>query len=359
MLPHYRRGIISALLSHNQIDAYFLFSKEDPRDIKKIDLNTLNNCYTERFFYAQNYWIKKKVLFWQKNVLSNVLRFNYDSIVFLGEMYILSNWIGAIIAKARNKKVIFWGHGLYGNETYLKKIIRKLFLKLPHLNLVYDNYAKNLMLKEGFSNYKIDVIFNSIETLKLDFSNKGLKNTFFRDNSLPCLVFVGRLTVEKKLDLLVSAILKLNSNKYSFNLLIIGKGEEEIKLKTLSQKGIEQGYIKFYGDCYDQEILSEIITRADLCVSPGNVGLTAIQSLAYGTPVCTHDNFNNQMPEANAIKEGYNGTFFKENNLESLIESLNKWDYNNKSISENCLNTIESIYNSKNQIKIFEKHIIF
>jgi glycosyltransferase involved in cell wall biosynthesis len=94
-------------------------------------------------------------------------------------------------------------------------------------------------------------------------------------------------------------------------------------------------------------------------VSPGNVGLTAIQSLAYGTPVCTHNNFNNQMPEANSIKEGYNGTFFKENNLESLVETISKWKYDKrKLISKNCINTIGNKYNFKNQIKIFEKHLL-
>ena len=40
---------------------------------------------------------------------------------------------------------------------------------------------------------------------------------------------------------------------------------------------------------------------SDLTVSPGNIGLTAIHSLSYGTPVCSHSNFNNQMPESEAI----------------------------------------------------------
>ena len=44
-------------------------------------------------------------------------------------------------------------------------------------------------------------------------------------------------------------------------------------------------------------------------VSPGNVGLTAIHSLSYGTPVLTHNNFNNQMPEVESIQPGFNGYF--------------------------------------------------
>ncbi len=360
-MPHYRLGIIRALLRHKEITSYFLFSNEDPRDIKKINLDSFEKFYLERFIFTKNFWLKKKVLFWQKNVLKNVLMSNYDSIVFLGEMYIITNWIGALIARLRNKKVVFWGHGLYGNESFIKKIFRKLFLKLPHLNLLYENHAKKIMIHEGFKDSKIDVIYNSIETLELDFSKDyyKLKNNFFSNNNLPCLVFVGRLTKIKKLDLLIEAILITNSEKNSFNLLIIGAGEEENNLKILAKKGLDEGFIKFYGECYDQKILSDLISRSNLCVSPGNVGLTAIQSLAYGTPVCTHNNFNNQMPEANSIKEGYNGTFFKENNLESLVETISKWKYDNKKlIHKNCINTIKNRYNFKNQIKIFEKHLL-
>ena len=360
-MPHYRLGIINALLCHKEITSYFLFSNEDPRDIKKINLDSFEKFYLERFIFTKNFWFKKKVLFWQKNVLKNVLMSNYDSIVFLGEMYIISTWIGALIARLRNKKVVFWGHGLYGNESFIKKIFRKLFLKLPHLNLLYENHSKKIMIHEGFKASKIDVIYNSIETLELDFSKDyyKLKNNFFSNNNLLCLVFVGRLTKTKKLDLLIEAILIMNSDKNYFNLLIIGTGEEENNLKILAKKGLDEGFIKFYGECYDQKILSDLISRSNLCVSPGNVGLTAIQSLAYGTPVCTHNNFNNQMPEANSIKEGYNGTFFKENNLESLVETISKWKYDNKKlIQKNCINTIEKKYNVKNQIKIFEKHLL-
>ena len=360
-MPHYRLVIVNALLRHKDIISHFLFSIEDPRDIKKINIDSFEKRHLKRFIFVKNFWFKKKVLFWQKNVLKNVLLSDYDSVVFLGEMYIISTWIGVLIAKLRDKKVVFWGHGLYGNESFIKKIIRKSFLKLPHLNLVYDNHAKNIMIFEGFKPSKIDIIYNSKETIKFDTSkyNNDLKYDFFSNNNLPSLVFVGRLTKVKKLDFLIEAILILNKEKPSFNLLIVGAGKEEDGLKILAKKGIDEGFIKFYGECYDQKILSCLVSKSDLCVSPGNVGLTAIQSLAYGTPVCTHNNFNNQMPEANSIKEGYNGTFFEENNLQSLIEVISEWKYDKKKlISENCINTIENFYNFKNQIKIFEKHLL-
>ena len=50
IMPHYRLGIIRALLCHKEITSYFLFSNEDPRDIKKINLDSFEKFYLERFY---------------------------------------------------------------------------------------------------------------------------------------------------------------------------------------------------------------------------------------------------------------------------------------------------------------------
>ena len=73
------------------------------------------------------------------------------------------------------------------------------------------------------------------------------------------------------------------------------------------------------------EYLAYFIFHASLCVSPGNVGLAAIHSLSFGTPVCTHSNLLNQMPEIEAVEEGVTGCYFDENNLDNLIEVINNW----------------------------------
>ena len=55
-----------------------------------------------------------------------------------------------------------------------------------------------------------------------------------------------------------------------------------------------------------------------MLVSPGNVGLNAVHALSYGTPVITHNNVNNQMPEHETIIENFNGCFHKENDINSI-----------------------------------------
>ena len=107
MLPHYRKSIINALLKNEKFISFFIFCDEDPRDIKKINVNTFENKFKDRFILTTNYWYDKRILFWQRNVVKNASLLNYDSIVFLGEMNILSTWVSSIIARFRRKKVFF------------------------------------------------------------------------------------------------------------------------------------------------------------------------------------------------------------------------------------------------------------
>ena len=111
------------------------------------------------------------------------------------------------------------------------------------------------------------------------------------------------------------------------------------------------------GEIFDEEVISEKIFFSDICVSPGNVGLTAIHSLTYGTPVLTHDNFNFQMPEAEAIKENISGIFFRidnANDLSKKIETFKKSNFNKTKVREIVLSKYNPIY----QKTIFDKIIL-
>ncbi|MBZ4043047.1 glycosyltransferase [Flavobacterium hibisci] len=120
--------------------------------------------------------------------------------------------------------------------------------------------------------------------------------------------------------------------------------------------------ISFLGAIYDEEINSHALMYADLCVTPGEVGLTAIHSLSYGTPVISHDNLNLQMPEVESIIKGVNGDLYKYNSIESLSQVIDSWLSENpiktQSIAEDCYAIIDKFYNPNNQLKIFESVLL-
>jgi len=364
LAPHYRQKLWELLISEKSFEMSFFYGDSLNKSIKEIDYNSKNLKYLEdRLGKLKNRRLKN-IIIWQKGVLSKCLFKQADAILLLGDMHIISTWLAAIISRLKGREVIFWGHGFSGAESFSKKKIRILFNKLAHHHLLYGHYAKSLMISYGFNPKQLSVVYNSLD-YDSHFKNRKIlaqtsKNTlvsFFEQPKLPILLFIGRLTKVKKLQLLLEALKRLNKKKPSFNLLIIGDGEELERLKNQSTKLLINPNVHFLGACYDESILGKYLYHADLCISPGNVGLTAIHCLGHGTPVCTHNNFSNQMPEFEAIEEGITGCFFKENDVEDLVKTINKWfalAIERDKIRKSCFNMIEQKYNPYKQLDIFK-----
>lgn len=364
--PLYRSILWEYLLINDRYHFNFFFGKEVSSGIKTIDYeNPKLLKFSNQLHYLKNRYFLKKILFWQGNLLSKCLSKSPKAVIITGDFYIISNWVAAIIFRLKKVRVIFWSHGFYGNEKFLKKNIRKLFYSLANDHLLYERRGKKNMISNGFSGDNVHVVFNSLDyPSSLSFRNvakdleKGIIYDFFLDPNLPTLIFVGRLTKIKKLDLLIKAVTNLKKSGNILNLLIVGDGEEKSSLMNLTIKCKIEKNCHFYGPCYSEDKLSKLIAKADLCVSPGNVGLTAIHSLSYGTPVLTHGNFVNQMPEVGVIIPGFNGLFFEENNLQSMSDSIATWIFINSTdreeIRKNCFKIIDRYYNPDYQVKVIE-----
>jgi glycosyltransferase involved in cell wall biosynthesis len=177
---------------------------------------------------------------------------------------------------------------------------------------------------------------------------------------LPVLIFIGRLTAEKKISLLLSAGAELNRTESRINLLIIGDGSEKVNLINQAKDGLSNQWVHFTGALYEEKEIGMYLYWSDLCISPGNIGLTAIHSLSYGTPVVTHSNYYNQGPEVGSIIENYNGFLFEENNLTDLSEKLLQWINSNRDreiLRKQCYEIVDKYYNPEYQMRVFEQII--
>lgn len=356
---HYRWEIYSKI--DKTFDTKFLFGEK----LLAKGTEGIEGLKPELFKDA-NYVQNKKVFsefYWQSGVLGYI-RKDYDRYLMVGEPFCLSTWALMIVSKFyKNKKVFLWTHGWYGRESFIRKIIKKTFFKLADGILTYGNYARNLMIEEGFSSNKIDTIYNSLEystQLKLRAEQKETdiyKNIFKHDNKT--IVFIGRLTKQKQLDLLLDALATLKDKGKNYNLCLIGNGEELENLKAKTKDLKLQDNVNFYGACYDEATTAELLYNADVCVSVGNVGLTAIHALSFGCPVITHNNFPMQMPEFESIKEGETGFFFEYNNIDSLAEKIELClSLDRDSVRQNSYKEIDSLWNPNNQIEILKRNLL-
>ena len=362
IFPHYDEPLWKMLVS-NVNDLKIGFDSNDSRGIKLVDINFYSSDLKKKFFKIKNYWVMNKHLVFQLGVIHRCLLESSSNNIFLGDSKIISTWISILISKIRGSNIILWTHGIYGNESKLKLFIRRLFYSLADKLILYERRAKEKMIELGFDKDSLYVIFNSLDYEKqkklynkFSLNSEDYRFTFFNDNSLPVLIFIGRLTRVKKLNMLIDAVKHINKQKDKVNLLVVGNGEQKKYLEDISKNQINKT-IFFFGECNNDNIIGEFIYNSTLCVSPGNVGLTAIHSLSFGTPVLTHDNFNNQMPEVEAIEPEFNGYFFKENNLNDLIQKILDHLNNQKISKSDCRKIIDEYYNPNYQLRVFERLI--
>ena len=358
LAPHYNEAIYK--LMDQQIDCNFFIGDRVAYSIKLMDYNNLSG-----FKGSLKYIPLFGNFYWQKGAIKNVFK-NYNKFIITGDPYCLSTWLILLFSNLLGKKTYLWTHGWYGKERGIKSMIKKSFFQLSDTILLYGNYAKKLLIDEGFKNDKLIVIYNSMDFKKQLEVRKGLcKNDIYKNyfnNSNPTLVYVGRIEKRKKVELLLEVLYQTNLTNNKYNLVLIGKEGKDCNVDDLiSSYGIKSCVWKI-GACFDENYLGELIYNADLCVVPGDVGLTAVHSLTYGTPVITHNNFPNQGPEFEAIKPGLTGDFYLENSLDNLIFTINSWmkfsNISREVIRTSCYNIIENYYNPFKQIEVIKSTIL-
>lgn len=354
--PSYREAIYKMMEKEFDIDWYFCGNAK--RNLRLLDYKILNRCnldLKERRVYG-------RITYYQG--LSKLPLYDYDAIILTGVTRCLSEW--KVVLKYGNKKhkpkIYLWTHGWYGREKSWQKKLKKILFHGCDGLLLYGDYAKNEMIKEGFAAKKLHVIHNSLDYKKQLALRESLHSTdifvnYFK-NANPTLIFIGRLTPEKKLNMIIDSMANLRTRGELYNLVLVGDGQmrksiqEEIDAKGLSKQ------IWLYGECYDEQRNAELIYNSDLCVSPGNIGLTAVHSLMFGCPALTHSNFKWQGPEFEVIIPDKTGIFFEQNNVDSLTENISNWLKAHKEdreiIRQNCFDKIDNDWNPEYQIKVLK-----
>ena len=286
----------------------------------------------------------------------------YDKYLMIGDAHDTSTW-RMLIAKClfnRKKKIYFWTHGWYGKESGIEKLVKSIFYKMVDGVFLYGHHAEEIMAKEGFDREKLFVIHNSLDyDTQLELREKIRPSSLYQDhfcNENKNIIFLGRLTAVKRFDLLLNAVKKLKDDGELYNVTFVGDGVERTNMENMVENLGLNEQVWFYGACYDEVKNAEFVYNADLCVSPGNVGLTAMHMLMFGTPVITHDNFALQMPEFEAIIPYKTGLFFRHDDANDLCEKIKKWFKQNggfrDTIRKNCYHEIDTQWTPDFQLNV-------
>jgi 1,2-diacylglycerol 3-alpha-glucosyltransferase len=348
--PHYRGAVMRQLLDSDRNRYILVADIQDPVDS---GIKAWQDIDPSRFVRTRCRMIFGRFLL-QSGLLRLVLRKDLDTFIYLGDAQFLTTWTSAAVARLLGKRVLFWTHGWLRPEAGIKDLVRRTFYHLANGLLLYGQRAKTMGISKGFREESLYVIFNSLDYgLQKELRNKvsseeltALRRELYQEPDRPSLICVSRLIRSKRLDLILEAMVRLRQRGHLVNLVLVGAGPERENLAEMASRWDLP--VVFYGECYDETKLARLIMSATVTVSPGAVGLTAMHSLAYGTPVITHDSFSEQGPEVEGIAPGLNGDFFEKGNPESLSLVIRKWTQAlevSDRVRTVCYEAVERYYN--------------
>jgi glycosyltransferase involved in cell wall biosynthesis len=194
------------------------------------------------------------------------------------------------------------------------------------------------------------------------------------DPNARLIIHSGRLETRKRLELLIEALATLRSTSHAVGepgphptlsrrerdpiiAVLIGDGPEESRLRELASARGVADRVHFLGAVYDESRLARLFCAADLCVAPGAVGLLAMHSLVYGTPMLTCDNAAFEHgPEVETIVKGETGGYFRFGDASDLAAKMNAMLYPQACkprMSPACRAVIDELYTPRFQEQKF------
>lgn len=262
---------------------------------------------------------------------SEVLKRNYDVYVFTWDLHHLFIFPALIAARLLGLGTVLWGHGYSKSERTWRKSLRDWVGHLADIVVLYNYSTAAKLKKEGWIASRLKVAPNTIDQSKIQqarnyWLSKTKKLSAFQKNNRvspeKTVLFCSRLEQTNRIDVLIAAHARLLKLKPETNLIIIGHGPDEFRLKRIVERLEVQNSVRFTGPIYDQYQLAPWFLSAGVFCYPTNSGLSLLHAFGYGLPVVTADDLSAQNPEIETLKNGKNGFLYRTNDIHDLSEKL-------------------------------------
>jgi len=231
--------------------------------------------------------------------------------------------------------------------------------------IAVSNQTKLEWVKSGFSESKIDLVYNGIdlEVYKTSSNFSITRKEWNIPEDTRVVSYIGRLDREKGLETLIRAFARLLKTGTNTKLLIAGKtvlqGEEYKKSleQLVTDLGIEK-YVSFLGHVSNTTSVYQVSDVTVLASRwPDPFPRAIIESMACGTPVVASR--IGGIPE-NLTGEFQNGLFESENE-QDLADTLNRiinWRDKNPQLGERCREHVLSKFTIEKMVDGIEKVLL-
>ena len=178
-------------------------------------------------------------------------------------------------------------------QSYISSVEQKLTTELSRRVIVNSQYMRNEVTRLfGLDGGRLDIIPNGIDLHKFDLVpiDMELRRSHAGDGER-IVFFVGRLTYEKGVHLLMDAVPKVLARCQNVKFIIAGKGQE---LDSLRQRAWNMGIahrVDFPGFLPDEELL-RLFRLVDVAVFPSlyePFGIVTLEAMVAHVPVVVSD----------------------------------------------------------------------
>lgn len=323
-VPHYREEFFSLLgkrLREEGINGQSveqeIYTYERAKDVKSASFNMGNLACK----HVPSKLIRGKLLFYnpfsllekEKQVLVLMLHFAHVGTWLL----LLTKWL-------HRRKIILWGQGI-SVRRYLKEE-KKPDWKLKWMIALADGVwfymdKEKEQWQKLFPKKPMVALHNTLTGVdemvayRHSKSVSDLKAKYGITQEI-IFIFCARFTADRRVDLLLKTIKRLDAQKYGF--VIIGAGTSKPDFSMYDN-------VYDFGAVYETSVKRELFALADVYFQPGWVGLSIVEAMAYGKPIFTFERSEKtlQCVEYSYIRHGENGMIFHDmDDCISKIEAM-------------------------------------
>ena len=312
--------------SQNKINPLVINSVGEWDDFKDIiekkNIKLINFSYSKNFYnnLPKNSYLKSRISYCLIILFSFVKLYDFLKSRDKNDIFIihLISVLPLILSLIFNFKCKF----VLRISGYPKlNIFRKFFWKLSNKKLsaimcpTVDTY-NDLVNSKIFDEHKCHVLYDPIlEVSKF----KKLKEEKIEHNNInkKYIINIGRLSVQKNQSFLIKSFKKISEIDNSFNLIILGEGELENKLKSLSKKLKLNNKIFFLGHV---DNVFKYLNNAKYFILTSrweDPGFVLLEAAFTRTTIISADCPNGPKE---ILDNGRGGFIFNSNNIKNFIE---------------------------------------
>ena len=194
--------------------------------------------------------------------------------------------------------------------------------------------------------------------------NKDLKEKMETLKGKQAILFLCRISEEKRPIFILKVLKKLLEKNKNLILLVVGSGSELNEMKDNAKKeGIEENII-FFGMQDNVKPFYKVADVSVICSLVEGLTITTYESLAMGTPVVTADVGGQKelvdstcgriVENIQTAENGYFNRNYEEEEIMRYVKAIEEV-LKDKSLKENCRNKILNGFTVDNMAKTFEK----